>query len=83
VRQLRGRYPQARLVLLMGGMSAPQEQPAIPHAVQRAMQTLRAEGDAKVWSYRFQAFAWAHPRIDVHAQMADELTRFLKDEVLR
>lgn len=83
VRQLRGRYPQARIVLLMGGMSAPREQPAIPHAVQRAVQTLRAEGDTRVWSYRFEAFAWAHPRIDVHAQMADELTRFLKDEVLK
>lgn len=83
VRQLRSRYPQARILLLMGGMSAPREQPAIPHAVQRALQTLRAEGDTRVWSYRFEAFAWAHPRIDVHAQMADELTRFLKDEVLR
>ncbi|MFT7772086.1 GDSL-type esterase/lipase family protein [Roseateles sp.] len=83
VRQLRGRYPQAKLVLLMGGMSAPREQPAIPHAVQRAVQTLRDEGDARVWSYRFEAFAWAHPRIDVHARMADELTRFLNDEVLK
>ena len=83
VRQLRGRYPNARLVLLMGGMSAPREQPAIPHAVQRAVQTLRGEGDARVWSYRFEAFAWAHPRIDVHARMAEELTRFLKDEVLK
>jgi len=83
VRQLRGRYPGARIVLLMGGMSAPREQPAIPHAVQRAVQTLRDEGDNKVWSYRFEAFAWAHPRIDVHAQMADELTRFLQSEVLK
>jgi lysophospholipase L1-like esterase len=83
VRQLRGRYPHARIVLLMGGMSAPQEQPAIPHAVQRAVQTLRAEGDAQVWSYRFRAFAWTHPRIDVHAQMADELTEFLQAEVLK
>jgi lysophospholipase L1-like esterase len=83
VRQLRGRHPHAKLVLLMGGMSAPREQPAIPHAVQRAVQTLRGEGDANIWSYRFQAFAWAHPRIDVHAQMADELTRFLNDEVLK
>ncbi|KQW44906.1 hypothetical protein ASD88_19345 [Pelomonas sp. Root662] len=83
VRQLRGRYPNARLVLLMGGMSAPREQPAIPRAVTGAVQALRDEGDAKVWSYRFEAFAWAHPRIDVHAQMADELTRFLKDEVLK
>ncbi|WP_457323059.1 GDSL-type esterase/lipase family protein [Roseateles sp. P5_E11] len=83
VRGLRARYPQARIVLLMGGMSAPREQPAIPRAVLGAVQTLRSEGDAKVWSYRFEAFSWAHPRIDVHALMADELTRFLKDEVLR
>jgi lysophospholipase L1-like esterase len=83
VRQLRGRYPQARLVLLMGGMSAPREQPAIPHAVQQAVQQLRAEGDARVWLYRFEAFAWAHPRIDVHELMADELTRFLQTEVLK
>lgn len=83
VRQLRGRYPNAKIVLLMGGMSAPREQPAIPRGVLGAVQTLRAEGDAKVWSYRFEAFSWAHPRIDVHAQMADELTRFLKDEVLK
>jgi lysophospholipase L1-like esterase len=83
VRQLRARYPQARIVLLMGGMSAPREQPAIPRAVLGAVQTLRGEGDSQVWSYRFEAFSWAHPRIDVHAQMADELTRFLKDEVLK
>ncbi|MBW8843368.1 MAG: hypothetical protein JF607_00135, partial [Burkholderiales bacterium] len=83
VRQLRGRYPHARLVLLMGGMSAPREQPAIPRAVLGAVQTLRAEGDAKVWSYRFEVFSWAHPRIDVHALMADELTHFLQTEVLK
>jgi hypothetical protein len=47
------------------------------------VQTLRGEGDAQVWSYRFRAFAWAHPRIDVHAQMADELTEFLQAEVLK
>lgn len=83
VRQLRGRYPNAKIVLLMGGMSAPREQPAIPRAVLGAVQTLRAEGDTQVWSYRFEAFSWAHPRIDVHALMADELTRFLKTEVLK
>ncbi|MFG6486150.1 GDSL-type esterase/lipase family protein [Roseateles sp. BYS78W] len=83
VRQLRARYPNARLVLLAGGMTAWKEQPAIPRALNNAVATLRAEGDAKVWTYTFQAFAYAHPRIDVHAQMADELTRFLKDEVLK
>ncbi|MEO6276193.1 GDSL-type esterase/lipase family protein [Roseateles sp.] len=83
VRQLRARYPQASIVLLAGGMTAWKEQPAIPRALNQAVATLRTEGDAKVWTYTFQAFAYAHPRIDVHAQMADELTRFLKDEVLK
>ena len=46
------------------------------------MATLRSEGDRRVWTYRFNAFAWAHPRLDVHTQMADELSRFLKEDVL-
>lgn len=83
VRELRGRYPQARLVLAIGGMSAWQDEPAIPRALQAAVATLRAEGDTRVWTYQFQAFAWAHPRLDVHTRMADELTRFLTTEVLK
>ncbi|MFG6456086.1 GDSL-type esterase/lipase family protein [Roseateles sp. BYS96W] len=83
VRQLRGRYPHAKLVLLAGGMTAWKDEPAIPRALAQAVATLRGEGDARVWTYTFQAFAYAHPRIDVHAQMADELTRFLQTEVLK
>lgn len=83
VRGLRARYPQARLVLLAGGMTAWKDEPAIPRALQQAVGTLRGEGDARVWTYTFQAFAYAHPRIDVHAQMADELTQFLQTEVLK
>jgi len=82
VRQLRRRHPEARLVLLIGGMSAWKEQPAIPQALAAAAERLRAEGDAKVWTYTFQAFSWAHPRIDVHEQMADELVAFLEEKVL-
>lgn len=83
VRSLRARYPDARLVLLAGGMTAWQVEPAIPRALQDAAATLRSEGDTRVWTYTFQAFAQAHPRIDVHARMADELTRFLQTEVLK
>jgi hypothetical protein len=82
VRQLRRRYPDAKLVLMIGGMSAWKEQPAILQALGAAAERLRAEGDAKVWTYTFQAFTWAHPRIDTHEQMADELVAFLKDRVL-
>ncbi len=82
VRQLRQRYPQARIVLLIGGMTAWKEEPAIPSAVQAAVKQLHDEGDPQVWAYTFKAFSWAHPRIDVHALMADELLAFLNEKVL-
>ena len=82
VRQVRRRYPDAKLVLLIGGMPAWKEQPAILQALDAAVERLHGEGDAKVWTYTFQAFTWAHPRIDTHEQMADELVAFLRDQVL-
>lgn len=82
VRTLRARYPDARLVLLIGGMTAWKNEPTLLPALQQAVATLRSEGDRRVWTYRFNAFAWAHPRLDVHTQMADELSRFLKEDVL-
>ena len=83
VRGLRQRYPQAKLVLTLGGMSAWKEQPALLEALADTAARLRSEGDTRVWIYTFKAFAWTHPRIDVHAQMADELVAFLRHEVLR
>jgi lysophospholipase L1-like esterase len=83
VRQLRARYPEARLVLLLGGMSAWKDEPALVQARDAAMRQLQAEGDRRIWAYTFRAFAWAHPRIDIHARMADELVDFLQQQVLR
>jgi len=83
VRQLRQRYPQAKIVLLLGGMTAWKDEPALARAVQAAVRQLQAEGDARVWSYTFQAFSQAHPRIDVHTLMADELVAFLDEKVLK
>lgn len=82
VRQLRHRYPHARLVLLIGGMTAWKDEPKLLPAIHAAAQALRAEGDGLVWTYTFRAFAYAHPRIDVHQQMSEELVTFLKDQVL-
>lgn len=82
VRQLRHRYPHARLVLLSGGMTAWKEEPKLLPAIHAAAQRLRSEGDGRVWTYTFNAFAYAHPRIDVHQQMSEELVAFLKEQVL-
>ena len=82
VRGLRQRYPQAKLVLTIGGMSAWKEQPALERTLIETARLLKSEGDQRVWTYRFEVFSWAHPRIDVHAQMADELETFLRDKVL-
>ena len=82
MRQLRHRYPQARLVLLAGGMTAWKDEPRLLPAIHAAVRQLHAEGDAHVWTYTFNAFAYAHPRIDVHQRMSDELVAFLKDRVL-
>jgi hypothetical protein len=82
VRQLRQRYPQAQLLLTLGGMPAWKEQPALLSAVKATAEQLRRDGDAQVWFYQFQIFSEAHPRIDVHAQMADELLSFLREKVL-
>jgi lysophospholipase L1-like esterase len=83
LRLLRQRHPDARLVIAIGGMTAWKDEPRLAQALNDAYNTLRKEGDARVWRYTFQAFAYAHPRIDVHAQMADELTHFLRTEVFK
>jgi hypothetical protein len=70
-------------VLLLGGMTAWKEQPALQRALAATQAAMNAEGDRRVWTYTFEAFAYGHPRIDVHARMADELTAFLHQEVLR
>ena len=82
VRHLRHRYPQARLVLLVGGMTAWKEEPRLLPAIQAAARTLHDEGDARVWTYTFKVFSYAHPRIDVHERMSEELVAFLKAQVL-
>lgn len=83
LRLLRQRHPDARLVIAIGGMTAWKDEPRLAQALDEAYDTLRKEGDSRVWRYTFQAFAYAHPRIDVHAQLADELTHFLRTEVLK
>lgn len=82
VRQLRTRHPMSKLVLLIGGMPAWQREPALQPTLAFTASALRAEGDTRVWTYTFQAFSENHPRTDIHEQMANELTAFLRNTVL-
>ena len=82
VRRLRLRYPSAKLVLMTGGMDGWRAQPRLRTVLDSTAATLRAEGDARVWTFVIQAFTYAHPRIDTDTLMADELEAFLRREVL-
>jgi lysophospholipase L1-like esterase len=82
VKSLRALYPGACIVCTSGGMSGWRNSPELVDAFDHALKTLKA-GDAKVWSYRFKAYTDNHPRIDTHELLADELTRFLREEVLK
>lgn len=82
VRALRIRHPQAHIVCALGGMTGWRASAALLHEWQAAVDELRAQ-DTRVHRLLFQACTDNHPRIDTHARLAQELERFLRDEVLR
>jgi lysophospholipase L1-like esterase len=81
VRALRQRYPEAALVCALGGMTGWKVSSALRQAWQQAVDELRAT-DPRLWALQFQACTDHHPRLDVHAKLADELTQFLRTTVL-
>mgnify|MGYP005848141173 CR=1 FL=1 len=82
VRKIRGWYPDAVIVCTIGGMSAYNDSPEIRSAFQKAVSELKTT-DKKLLSFVFTAFTYDHPRVDTHAKMAEELTAFLRKEVLK
>ena len=56
--------------------------PELLHAFEQAVHKLQVD-DRKIWLYRFKAYTDNHPRIDTHELLATELTRFLREEVLK
>lgn len=82
VRKIRGGYPEAYIVCAIGGMSAYADSPEFRTAFDKAVAELKT-ADKKITSFIFKSFTYNHPRADTHAKMAEELTAFLKKEVLR
>jgi lysophospholipase L1-like esterase len=79
---IRQRYPAARLYCVLGGMRCYQESPELRRAWDQAVATLMAN-DSRLHRYVFSAWAPSHPRTDVHARMAQELTRLIIDTAFR
>lgn len=82
IRKLRERNPDARIVATLGGMSGWLNSPELKKGFDQAVKTLQAD-DSRLWSYRFKAYTDKHPRIDTHELLANELTGFLRNEVLK
>jgi hypothetical protein len=81
VRNIRSLYPDAKIVCAEGGMSAYHDSKELQAAFTKAIDELKTT-DKKLYSFIFTAFSYNHPRIDTHAKLAEELTAFLKTEVL-
>ncbi|HYH05314.1 MAG TPA: SGNH/GDSL hydrolase family protein [Bacillota bacterium] len=81
VRMIRNMYPAAHIICAIGGMTAYRDSVQLRTAFSQAVTELAAE-DSRMHSFVFTAFAENHPRLTVHRQLADELTGFIKNEVL-
>jgi len=76
VKKIRGHYPKAKIVCVLGSMDASKGKWA--GFVRTAVQQLNDEGDKEVYSYIFKIqTGYRHPNNKDHAAMAEELTKFL------
>lgn len=81
VRNLRGLYPDARIICAIGGMSAYRESPDLQAAFKKAVDILKS-ADERIYSFVFTAYTDNHPRVDTHAKLAAELTPLIQKVVL-
>ncbi len=77
VQSMRETYPQAEIVLLLGGMFGGAKSELLRKAWTAAVQRLEA-ADARVQHYLFQHWSETHPRVSDHQAMAAELVTWLK-----
>lgn len=79
VRTIRGKYPQATIIGVLGSMDASREDLPWPGYIRKAVAGLN---DKKVFAYIFKYKGTpGHPSVKQHQDMANELIRFIDQKV--
>ena len=81
VERLRLHHKDAAIFVVIGSMDASATNSPIPGYVRGAVATLNQRGDDRVFSYVFPYVAGGHPVAEVHADMADRLTDFIRESL--
>jgi hypothetical protein len=79
---LRGEYPDAHIILALGSMNATQPGSPWPGYLEYAVNELNStDVDSKVYSLIFPYSGNPHPTVARHAEMAAQLTAFIKSTI--
>lgn len=85
IESLRGHYPQAEIVLLTSPMADGVLLPVLKNYLSAVVEAVHARGDQKVDKFYFSKQSVSgcdyHPNLAEHAQIATELTDFLKGKM--
>jgi hypothetical protein len=81
---LRGKYPQAYIVCVLGNMSATDKHMPWPSYIKAVVADLRAQGDDKIDTIIFEFMGLQqHPNAKHHEAMAQDLIKFIRHKVLK
>ncbi|WP_199119428.1 SGNH/GDSL hydrolase family protein [Pedobacter sp. ASV28] len=82
VKELRGYYPQAKLILLSSPMASDELKAALIRYINAVTTSLRQSGEKNIGSCFFSRKSFkgcgGHPSLAEHEQIAEELTAYLK-----
>lgn len=81
VREMRDTFPDAKIVILRGGMFGGSQSERLRGPWEIVVATLKSS-DANVYSYAFQHWSNLHPRVADAQKMSDELVAFIKQNKL-
>ncbi len=85
VKQLRGYYPKAKLVLLSSPMASEKLKATLVKYIDAVTSKLRKDGEKNIGSYFFnkqsRSGCGSHPSLAEHQQIAEELTAYLQKEM--
>ena len=79
IRKLRGAYPRAEIVMLLGGMESGSQSVPLGKEWNQAVSRLEAS-DRRMHHLKFAHWTSHHPRVADHAALAAELDAWLKHQ---